>query len=154
LEECAVIQVKGVAHFSIPVSDVKRSVDFYSKALGLTLIRADERHAFMDAGGICVLLCRETPPINKANNLDFVHHSFIVPHDQYSIVKDHLEEQGIEVLYVENLEGGTINGPRLYFRDPDGTRLEIIDLTSYNPSPVGASAPKSRQHQARQLPEG
>jgi hypothetical protein len=24
-----------------------------------------------------------------------------------------------------------VNGPRAYFRDPDGTVLEFIDLTSY-----------------------
>ena len=144
------IQNKGIAHFSIPVSDVKRSVSFYSDVMGLTLIRADDRHAFMDAGGTCVLLCRATSPINKEGNLDFVHHSFIVAHDQYATIQDHLAKHGVEVLYTEELEGGTVNGPRIYFRDPDGTRLEIIDLTSYNPDPVVASAPKSRQHEARQ----
>jgi catechol 2,3-dioxygenase-like lactoylglutathione lyase family enzyme len=39
-------------------------------------------------------------------------------------------------LLQEDRRGGVLNGPRAYFRDPDGTVLEFIDLTSYagNPS--------------------
>lgn len=141
------IQAKGVAHFSIPVSDVKKSADFYANVIGLSLIRADDRHAFMDAGGTCVLLCRETPPINKEGNLDLVHHAFIVSPEQYATISDHLQKHGVKVLYTEELAGGTVNGPRMYFHDPDGTRLEIINLTSYNPNPAGATAPTTRHRQ-------
>lgn len=133
-----------VAHFSIPVSDVARSVEFYQRVLGLTFIRGDDRHAFLDAGGTCVLLCRETPPIHKMDSTDFVHHAFAVPADQYARLNEHLANNGVTVLYTEDLAGGTVNGPRTYFRDPDGTRLEIINLTSYNPNPVGAKSPTER----------
>jgi extradiol dioxygenase family protein len=138
------IKSTGVAHFSIPVSDLKKSVEFYKNVVGLTVIRSDEKHAFLDAGGHCVILCRETPPINKEGNLDFVHHSFMVSPEQYQTINDHLEKSGVKVLYSENLEGGSVNGPRTYFRDPDGTRLEFINLTSYNANPATASAPRNR----------
>jgi catechol 2,3-dioxygenase-like lactoylglutathione lyase family enzyme len=138
------LDVKGVAHFSIPVTEVKRSVDWYAKVVGLKLIRADDRHAFMDAGGVCVLLCRETPPITRPEGLDFVHHSFAISPEQYAKLAEHLAACGVKILYTEDLAGGTVNGPRTYFRDPDGTRLEIINLTSYNPNPVGAKSPTER----------
>jgi catechol 2,3-dioxygenase-like lactoylglutathione lyase family enzyme len=37
----------------------------------------------------------------------------------------------VEITFEEDRQGGVINGPRAYFRDPDGTVLEFIDLTSY-----------------------
>jgi catechol 2,3-dioxygenase-like lactoylglutathione lyase family enzyme len=129
------IENKGLAHMSIPVSDLKRSIKFYQDVVGCTLLIADDRHAFMDAGGTCVILCRERTPINKDGNLDFVHHAFAVSPEQYKTVDKHLAEHGVEVLYSEDREGGTVNGPRTYFRDPDGTRLEFIHLTSYDPKP-------------------
>ena len=33
--------------------------------------------------------------------------------------------------FEEDRRGGTIDGPRFYFRDPDGTPLEIISRTRY-----------------------
>jgi hypothetical protein len=41
----------------------------------------------------------------------------------------------VEIIKTEDRQGGSVNGPRLYFRDPDGTRLEFIDMTSYDTTP-------------------
>lgn len=129
------VKLKGVAHFAIPVSDVARSIKFYTEVVGCTKISADEKHAFMDAGGLCLLLCKQKTPINRPDGLDYVHHAFIVSPEQYKTIDDHLARHGVEVLEKEEREGRTVNGPRTYFRDPDGTRLEFINLTSYDPTP-------------------
>ncbi len=128
------IAVAGVAHFGIPVSDLARSIRFYSEVVGCRLLRTDGKHAFMDAGGICVLLCLENEPVNRPESRDLVHHAFVVPPEQFAYIDMHLAEHGVKLLYAETREGGTVNGPRVYFRDPDGTRLEFINLTSYNTS--------------------
>ena len=44
---------------------------------------------------------------------------------------DHLRARGVEITFAEDRQGGVLNGPRVYFQDPDGTVLESIDLTSY-----------------------
>jgi len=129
------VHLKGVAHFSIPVSDVARSVKFYTDVVGCTFITGNERHAFLDAGGLCVLLCQQKQPINPANRLDYVHHAFIIGPEEYEKIDDHLAKHGVEVLEKEDRDSGTVNGPRTYFRDPDGTRLEFIQMTSYDPTP-------------------
>lgn len=127
---------QGIAHFSIPVSDLARSTKFYSDVVGCTLINTDgKRHSFMDAGGTCLLLCAEGGAINPDGRRDLVHHAFIVSPDQLQGIKRHLEAQKAEVLFEEDREGGTVNGPRIYFRDPDGTRLEFIAMTSYDTTP-------------------
>jgi hypothetical protein len=50
-------------------------------------------------------------------------------------MKQHLAAHHVEIVEEEDRDGGTVNGPRLYFRDPDGTRLEFINLTSYVNTP-------------------
>lgn len=127
---------KGVAHFSIPVSNLAASTKFYQDVVGCTLINTDgRRHSFMDAGGTCILLCAEGGPINPKERKDLVHHAFVVTPDELKSIRKHLEAHNVEMLEEEDREGGTVNGPRMYFRDPDGTRLEFIHLTSYDTTP-------------------
>lgn len=126
------VKLQGVAHFSIPVSDVMGSAKFYTEVVGCTFITGNKKHAFLDAGGTCLLLCEQTPPINKPGDLDNVHHAFAVDPAQFPDIEAHLARHNVEIIEREDREGGTVNGPRFYFRDPDGTRLEFIHLTSYD----------------------
>jgi len=58
-----------------------------------------------------------------------------IAHDDYLVALDHLRGYGVEITFQEDRQGGVLNGPRVYFHDPDGTVLEFIDLTSYAGSP-------------------
>ena len=40
-------------------------------------------------------------------------------------------KSGVEIFLEEDWRGGIIDGPRFYFRDPDGTPLEFINRTHY-----------------------
>ena len=127
-------EIKGCAHFSIPVSDLAASARFYTDIVGMKHLFTlpNGSLAFLDAGGVCVILVKRPPPINpELDNSDGVHHSFIVEGSAYAAALDHLRRNGVEVFFEEDRQGGVINGPRAYFRDPDGTVLEFIDLTSY-----------------------
>lgn len=128
------IDVKGVAHFSIPVTDMARSQKFYTEVVGLRPLAlvANDTMSFLDAGGVCVILCQQDDPIDtSAQGPNHVHHSFIVDTETYRSLHEQLSAKGVEVEFEEDRQGGVVNGPRLYFRDPDGTSLEFIDLTSY-----------------------
>ena len=128
------VELKGVAHFSIPVSDVKKSTKFYTEIVGcrhLSTIPTGDM-AFLDAAGVCVILVRSEPPINATlDDHNGVHHSFVVDTGAYQAALDHLREKDVEITFEEDRQGGVVNGPRCYFRDPDGTVLEYIDLSSY-----------------------
>ena len=88
--------------------------------------------AFLDAAGTCLILVKRDPPINRAEESHGgVHHSFGIAKGEYQAALDHLRANGVEITFEEDRQGGVINGPRAYFRDPDGTVLEFIDLTSY-----------------------
>jgi glyoxylase I family protein len=133
------VAIKAVAHFSIPVSDVAKSTRFYTEIVGcrhLATVAAGQM-AFLDAAGVCVILVGREPPINpKPDNHGGVHHSFAVAHEDYRAALDQLRANGVAITFEEDRQGGVINGPRAYFRDPDGTVLEFIDLTSYAGNPA------------------
>lgn len=135
------VAIKGMAHFSIAVSDLERSRTFYCDIVGCkhVMTTPDKKMAFIDAGGDCLILVRHDAPINpRLDDHNGVHHSFRVDGHDYKPALDNLRAHGVEVFFEEDRQGGVVNGPRAYFRDPDGTCLEYIDLTSY----AGAKPPR------------
>ena len=128
------VSIKAVAHFSIPVSDIAKSTQFYTEVVGckhLSTVPSGQM-AFLDAAGTCLILVERNPPINPvAENHGGVHHAFAIAHEDYEKALDHLRAHGVEITFEEDRQGGVLNGPRAYFHDPDGTVLEFIDLTSY-----------------------
>jgi catechol 2,3-dioxygenase-like lactoylglutathione lyase family enzyme len=127
------VQTKGLAHFTIPVTDTERSHEFYTRHLGMTFLGGDPGRGmiFLDAGGDCVILARVEKEASTARVID-VHHAFIVDHEDYEGAVAALRDDGVDVFFEEDRQGGVVNGPRAYFHDPDGNVLEIIDLTSYS----------------------
>ncbi len=128
-------EIRGVAHFSIPVSDPEKSTEFYTKIVGCKFLHAqpNKNITFLDAGGVCLLLIKRPAPIHSGapEMSDGVHHAFILDAGEYQSAVDGLRQQGIDVFFEEDRRGGTIDGPRAYFRDPDGTPLEFINRTAY-----------------------
>ena len=125
------IRTKGVAHFTIPVTDTERSLAFYTEILGMKPVQVNHERGmvFLDSGGDCVILARSAQTVDPEEH--DLHHAFIVDADEYESAKAFLAEKGVEILFEEDRQGGAVNGPRAYFHDPDGNVLEIIDLTSY-----------------------
>lgn len=127
------VKTKGLAHFTIPVTDTRRAQKFYEDVLGMEAIQVNHERGmvFMDSGGDCVILTRTKNPISTAGEQD-IHHAWVVDHDDYENALAALKERDdIEFHFDEDRQGGAVNGPRAYFSDPDGNVLEIIDLTSY-----------------------
>ena len=129
----ALIKTKGLAHFTIPVTDTVRSQKFYEEDVAIKSVQVnhDRRMVFMESGGDCVILTKTENPISTAEERD-IHHAWVVEHEEYDdAVKALKENKSIDLLFDEDRQGGAVNGPRAYFHDPDGNVLEIVDLTSY-----------------------
>ena len=92
------VELRGVAHFSIPVSDVERSTKFYTEIVGCKYLSAlpDKSITFLDAAGVCVLLIKRTAPINKRplEMSNGVHHAFMIDADAYETTKGALKQKG------------------------------------------------------------
>jgi len=133
-EGTLMVELTGVAHFAIPVSDPERSTRFYIEIVGCKYLHAlpDKSMTFLDAGGVCVLLIKRAAPIvTELEGSYGVHHAFMVAPNAYQAAVDNLRANGVEVFLEEDRRGGVIDGPRAYFRDPDGTALEFIHRTAY-----------------------
>src|SRR5262249_29124261 len=110
LAEKTMPEVRGVAHFSIPVSDPEKSTEFYTKIVGCKFLHAqpNKNITFLDAGGVCLLLIKRPAPIHSGppEMSDGVHHAFILDAGEYQSAVDGLRQNGVDVFFEEDRRGG------------------------------------------------
>lgn len=120
---------RGVHHIALIVADVERTVLFYQGLLGFPLTEMFENrdypgstHFFFDIGNGNGLAFFDLPGVDVgpyAEVMGGLHHLAIsMEPDQWQAAKQRLEDAGIEVAHID--------GSSIYFRDPDGARLELI----------------------------
>ena len=102
------IELKGVAHFAIPVSDVDNSTKFYTEVVGCKFLSQlpNQKITFLDAGGgVCLLLIKRPAPIHKAPTemSDGVHHAFMVEAEAYEAAKGSLRAKGVDIFFEEGV---------------------------------------------------
>jgi lactoylglutathione lyase len=127
------IETKSIVHFTIPVSELERSLAFYTDILGMTLIRKYGHMAFLRSGDDDrITILGKTDAIHSDNGKETaVHHAFSVESDKYQEALAFVREKGIEVIFEEDRPSpATIAGPRFYIHDPDNNVIEIIDWTN------------------------
>ena len=120
---------RGLHHFAMLCSDVERTVKFYQEVLEFPLTEIFENrdykgsnHFFFDLGNGNLLAFFDLPGLDLgpyAEVLGGVHHIAIsVEPERWERLKGNLKAAGVE--YLEE------SGTSIYFRDPDGARLELI----------------------------
>jgi len=124
------IQIKGVAHFSIAVSDLETSRRFYTETLGLTLVNDASAYGmmFMRAGDDHVTLARSDAPLRRsAADSRRAHHAFKVDPARYDEAKAFLVSRGVEIFEEEDRKTGVFVGRQFYVHDPDGSVIEFTE---------------------------
>jgi catechol 2,3-dioxygenase-like lactoylglutathione lyase family enzyme len=120
---------RGIHHTALISSDVRRTVEFYQGLLGFPLIDMFENrdlpgstHFFFDVGNGNTLAFFDLPGVDAgpyAEVLGGLHHLAIsMDPARWQQIRTEMDAQGIDYL----LESGT----SIYFRDPDGARVELI----------------------------
>ncbi len=120
---------RGVHHMALLSSDVERTIRFYQDVLGFPLTEIFENrdyqgsnHFFFDIGHGNLLAFFDFPELglgDYAEVLGGLHHVAIsVSPEDWAAARDRLRVAGVE-LHEES-------GASLYFRDPDGARLELL----------------------------
>ena len=137
---------RGVHHLALNTDDMKVTLDFYTRVLGMPLVHAlkvppgigtgpanrgnppfeNLRHYFLDAGGDSLLAFFELPkgktPKADRNAIGTMQHvSFAVSEERFSAVKSNIEKAGVK--YLGPIDVG-VDTWSIYFFDPNGIRLE------------------------------
>lgn len=120
---------RGVHHTAHVSSDVARTIDFYQGLLGFPLTELFENrdypgstHFFFDIGNGNALAFFDFPGLDVgpyAEVLGGHHHLAIsVTLELWQLLKGRLDDAGIEYAVIDEVS--------MYFRGPDGERLELI----------------------------
>jgi catechol 2,3-dioxygenase-like lactoylglutathione lyase family enzyme len=120
---------RGVHHVALLSADVERTVDFYQGLLEFPLTDMFENrdyegstHFFFDIGNGNAIAFFDLPGLDLgpyAEVLGGLHHLAIsVDPERWARLKVKLDEAGVEYAHID--------GSSIYFRDPDGARLELI----------------------------
>jgi catechol 2,3-dioxygenase-like lactoylglutathione lyase family enzyme len=120
---------RGLHHTALISSDVERTVRFYQDVLGFPLTELIENrdypgssHFFFDIGNGNLLAFFDFPGLDVgpyAEVLGGLHHMAIsVDPDRWATLVERLTAAGVE--------HEVHSGVSVYFRDPDGARIELI----------------------------
>jgi catechol 2,3-dioxygenase-like lactoylglutathione lyase family enzyme len=120
---------RGVHHVALLCADVERTLRFYQELLEFPLTEIFENrdykgsnHFFFDVGNGNLLAFFDLPGLDLgpyAEVLGGLHHIAIsVAPDRWQHLREKLDAAGVEYLLESDVS--------MYFRDPDGARLELL----------------------------
>ena len=123
------IKVLGIDHVALCVGDLNRSLEFYTKVLGLKISEREYQKPgvehFLDCGTALVGLIQGDKTGNQHylqdGGLGGNHFSFRVPTSEFDRIAEELKTQKITITYLKKREKSW----SIYFLDPDGNKLEL-----------------------------
>src|SRR2546421_4229528 len=149
---------RGVHHLALNTDDMKMTLDFYLRVLGMPLVHAlkvppglgtgsgnrgnppfeNIRHYFLDAGGDSLLAFFEIPkgakPRGDRDAIGTMQHvSFAVSKARFDDVLARLKQAGVDTLGPIEVGCDTSS---VYFFDPNGIRLEFSHQNESDPQVV------------------
>jgi catechol 2,3-dioxygenase-like lactoylglutathione lyase family enzyme len=114
------IETSGIDHIVMHCKDVGRSKKFYTEVLGMTVYRDGGGQVFMHSGSQGVALFERQGDAPFSTGGDLNHLALNVAGGTYETLKGELERHGVAV------SGRPGEDHCIYFRDPDGHRLQLI----------------------------
>ena len=122
-------KVLGMDHAAINVSDLDRSLEFYTRVLGLKISAREHQKPgseyFLDCGSSLVGLIQGDKNgdnhVLQDGGLGGNHFSFRVHTKEFDAAVEELKKQKITITFTKKREKSW----SCYFLDPDGNKLEI-----------------------------
>jgi catechol 2,3-dioxygenase-like lactoylglutathione lyase family enzyme len=111
------LRVRGLNHLTLAVADLNRSITFYRDVLGCELRATWNEGAYLEAGSLWICLSVEPKPITLRE--DYTHYAFDTNEEEFEALSGRIRNHAR--IWKENRS----EGASLYFRDPDGHRLEL-----------------------------
>lgn len=113
-QEAVDFKAADIDHVSIHVTDLQRSVDFYQKMFGFTVVSQDKPREIIRLGNKGVMIS-----LNHGSPAGLVDHFAIgIPHFNKEAVQNHFTQHGATPLQ------GDYAG--LHVKDPDGINVQVV----------------------------
>ena len=113
-------QSKGLNHIALNVPDLQKSINFYQKTLGLSVLQQGDSNAFLAAGG------NNFVGLFKSDQARMNHYAYTIDNYDASRVVEKLEGAGLAPERHQD---------RVYFDDPDGLQLQLTGEWEDYPGP-------------------
>ena len=120
------MKTSGVYHIQISVSDLDRSLAFYTGLMGMEEIFRVGKESFLRTPGardLLALLSVEGPVDPKTGGMD--HFGFHVSPENLDTAVEEVRAAGVEVTETGSFAPGL---PFAYIKDPDGYKIELSGL--------------------------
>lgn len=124
------MQLKGIHHIALNVTDLDRSEHFYTDVLGFNVTHRFSkglRHIMLDTGNALLALF-ETPELEMKSALEqlsdkgYMHFAFATNREEFIKILDELKNKNVRIDSGPVVRG---EGESIYFTDPDKNHLEI-----------------------------
>ncbi|WP_306522602.1 fosfomycin resistance glutathione transferase [Rheinheimera sp.] len=107
--------LQGLNHITIAVSDLDRSLKFYTEFVGMKAVVRWDAGAYLTLGDIW--FCLSSDQVAPAQ--DYSHIAFDITVQDFAVFTKKLKDAGIVEWKQNSSEGNSV-----YFLDPDGHKLE------------------------------
>ena len=123
------VEVLGINHITIKVSDLNTAYLFYQHILGAKLVHKGNTDIYLDVGGVwlCLLEIKNAKPIQK-EQIGVDHFAFTVTEESFYKAIESLKEKQVRIIRGPIVRGG---GWTVSFTDPDGNELEFYTGSLY-----------------------
>ncbi|MCM3717578.1 VOC family protein [Fictibacillus phosphorivorans] len=123
------MNVQGINHITIKVSDLKKATHFYQEILGAKIVHKGNTDVYLDISGvwICLMEIQKAKPKQK-NQIGVDHFAFSIVKEDFNKATEYLKEKQVTITRgpIERGGGWTIN-----FLDRDGNELELYTGSLY-----------------------
>lgn len=134
------ISILGVDHVALNVRDIDKSVEFYTKVIGLKITQREPSKPgveyFLDCGSSLIGIIQAKDFTNThafANEgLGANHFSFRIHANDFDTMIEHLQKNGVRIEFAKKREKSW----SLYFYDLDNNKLEITSWPREDNLPV------------------
>jgi catechol 2,3-dioxygenase-like lactoylglutathione lyase family enzyme len=111
--------LKGLNHVTLSVSDLSRSVTYYTERLEFSLHARWNKGAYLTLGDLWLCLCHDGQ-VRKGPLAEYTHIALSVDSADFDAFSRKVAQSGLPV-WKEN----TSEGESIYLLDPDGHKLEV-----------------------------